>query len=180
MALLPKKAWVRSSKSHAMPVAMPSKFMSAARSIQKQTGQSRNPESRFRSDLQRSLPSFMSSRPRHLYRQATPSHAGTKHLVVTEMTAVSENGRITPFCPGLYSDDQVAAWRHIADFVHANSTAKLCVQLGHAGPRGATQAGSIQPDRPLTEGAWPLLAASAQSYKPDGQVPQASPAAPDR
>ncbi|MDH7640008.1 bifunctional salicylyl-CoA 5-hydroxylase/oxidoreductase [Sphingomonas oryzagri] len=96
---------------------------------------------------------------------------GGAGLVVTEMTAVSADGRITPHCPGLYDDAQVAAWRRVADFVHANSAAKLCVQLGHAGARGATKPGFVQPDVPLADGGWPLISASAERYKPDSQVP---------
>ncbi|MEH3047635.1 bifunctional salicylyl-CoA 5-hydroxylase/oxidoreductase [Sphingomonas adhaesiva] len=98
---------------------------------------------------------------------------GGAGLVVTEMTAIAPDARITPHCPGLWNDAQVAAWRRIADFVHARSDAGLCVQLGHAGPRGATQAGFVRPDRPLERDGWPLLAAFAQPYLPDGQVPAA-------
>ncbi|MBB4613363.1 bifunctional salicylyl-CoA 5-hydroxylase/oxidoreductase [Novosphingobium taihuense] len=98
---------------------------------------------------------------------------GGAGLVVTEMTAVSETGRITPHCPGLWNDDQTEAWRRIVTFAHANSQAKICVQLGHAGARGATEAGHVQPDRPLQEANWPLIAASALPYKPGSQVPRA-------
>ncbi|UAK22903.1 bifunctional salicylyl-CoA 5-hydroxylase/oxidoreductase [Sphingomonas nostoxanthinifaciens] len=98
---------------------------------------------------------------------------GGAGLIVTEMTAVAADGRITPACPGLYDDAHIAAWRRIATFVHANSAAKLCVQLGHAGARGATEPGFTAPDRPLANGGWPLLAASALPYKPGSQTPAA-------
>ncbi len=98
---------------------------------------------------------------------------GGAGLIVTEMTAVSPEGRITPACPGLWNDEQTAAWRRITDFAHAQGAGKLCIQLGHAGPRGATQPGSVQPDRPLTEGAWPLIAATDQPYLPESQRPVA-------
>ena len=98
---------------------------------------------------------------------------GGAGLVMTEMTAVSEDGRITPFCPGLYDDAQMLGWRRVTAFVHAGSAAKIGVQLGHSGARGATLPGSIQPDRPLPQGGWPLLAASARPYLPDGRVPAA-------
>ena len=98
---------------------------------------------------------------------------GGAGLVVVEMTAVADTGRITPYCPGLWNDEQAQAWKRLASFIHANSTAKLCVQLGHAGARGATESGQVQPDRPLAEGAWPLIAASALAYAPRGQVPRA-------
>ena len=98
---------------------------------------------------------------------------GGAGLVMTEMTAPSPEGRITPACPGLWNEAQVAAWRRVTDFVHAQSRAAIGVQLGHAGPRGATQPGLEAPDRPLETGAWPLIAASALPYKPDSQPPAA-------
>ena len=66
---------------------------------------------------------------------------GGAGLVFAEMTAVSEPGRITPGCPGIYSDDQVASWRRISDFVHEQSGAKFCLQLGHSGRKGSTRRG---------------------------------------
>ncbi|CAN7462948.1 bifunctional salicylyl-CoA 5-hydroxylase/oxidoreductase [Phenylobacterium sp. LjRoot225] len=98
---------------------------------------------------------------------------GGAGLIITEMTAVAPDGRITPACPGLYNDAQVVAWRRLADFVHANSAAKLCVQLGHAGPRGATLADPARPDQPLPTEGWPLIAASAKPYAAGGQTPAA-------
>lgn len=98
---------------------------------------------------------------------------GGAGLIVTEMTAISPDGRITAACPGLWNDEQAIAWRRITDFAHTRGAGKLCIQLGHAGPRGATQPGSVQPDRPLPEGAWPLIAASDKPYLPESQVPAA-------
>ncbi len=98
---------------------------------------------------------------------------GGAGLVVTEMVATAPEGRITPACAGLYTDAQTKAWRRVTDFVHANSAAKICVQLGHAGARGSTMPGSTKPDRPLDHGNWPLLAASASRYAAGGQVPRA-------
>ena len=65
---------------------------------------------------------------------------GGAGLVFAEMTAVSETGRITPGCPGIYSDAQVAAWKRISDFIHKQSPAKFCLQLGHSGRKGSTRA----------------------------------------
>lgn len=97
---------------------------------------------------------------------------GGAGLVYTEMTCVSPDGRITPGCPGLYRDDQVAAWRRITDFVHANGAAKVCLQLGHAGPKGSTRVGWEGYDVPLAEGNWPLIAASALPWSDANQVPR--------
>lgn len=99
---------------------------------------------------------------------------GGAGLVFAEMTCVSPDARITPGCPGLWTDEQGAAWRRIVDHVHASSSAKIAMQLGHAGPKGSTcvpwQGGE---DLPLASGNWPLLSASAQPYMPGvGQVPR--------
>jgi len=89
---------------------------------------------------------------------------GGAGMVMVEMTASSPEGRVTPGCPGLWNDTQVQAFRTIVDFAHANSTAMMGLQLGHAGPRGSTQHGWDGFNQPLPEDNWPLLAASAQPY----------------
>jgi len=89
---------------------------------------------------------------------------GGAGLLITEMTAVSPEGRITPGCTGLWNDEQAAAWRRITDFVHAESPAKMAIQLGHSGRKGSTQLGWQRMDRPLPAGNWPLLSASAIPY----------------
>jgi len=91
---------------------------------------------------------------------------GGAAMVLTEMTAVSSNARITPGCPGLWNDAQQAAFAGIVDFVHDSSTALIGIQLGHAGGRGSTQIGWERPDHPLPHGNWPLMAASPVAYLP--------------
>jgi anthraniloyl-CoA monooxygenase len=100
---------------------------------------------------------------------------GGAGLVMAEMTCPSADARITPGCPGLWNDAQQQAWARIVGQVHANSDAKIGVQLGHAGAKGSTNApwDGAGADRPLPSGNWPLLAASAQPYLADGQVPRA-------
>src|SRR5947199_6261375 len=85
---------------------------------------------------------------------------GGAGLIFTEMTCVGRDARITPGCAGLWNDEQQAAWRRIVDFVHANSAAKICLQLGHAGRKGATKLMWDGMDRPLEEGGWDVLSAS--------------------
>ncbi len=97
---------------------------------------------------------------------------GGAGLIFTEMTCVSRDARITPGCTGLWNDEQEAAWRRIVDFVHANSSAKICLQLGHAGRKGATKLMWDGMDRPLEEGGWDVLSASPIPYFPDSQVPR--------
>ena len=98
---------------------------------------------------------------------------GGAGLVFTEMTCVSPEGRISPGCTGMWSDDHVAAWRRIVDFAHANSKAKICLQLGHSGAKGSTQLGWETTDAPLAEGNWPLVAASDVAWSEGNSTPRA-------
>ncbi|HLJ63105.1 MAG TPA: bifunctional salicylyl-CoA 5-hydroxylase/oxidoreductase [Stellaceae bacterium] len=97
---------------------------------------------------------------------------GGAGLVMTEMTDISREGRISPGCAGLYTEAQAAAWRRITDFVHGASGAKIGVQLAHAGRKGATKLIWEGMDEPLESGAWPLIAASPIPYLPESQVPK--------
>jgi len=97
---------------------------------------------------------------------------GGAGLVFTEMTDVSEEGRITLGCTGMYTDAQEAAWKRIVDYVHAHSGSKFCLQLGHAGRKGATRLMWDGIDEPLEQGAWPILSASPIPYYPNSQVPR--------
>ncbi len=91
---------------------------------------------------------------------------GGAGLVFTEMTCPSPDARITPACTGLYNEEQTAEWKRIVDFVHSGTTAKIALQLGHAGPKGSTRVPWDGEDLPLptAEENWPLLAASPQQY----------------
>jgi anthraniloyl-CoA monooxygenase len=89
---------------------------------------------------------------------------GGAALVMAEMTCVSADARITPGCPGLYTEGQAQAWQRIVDFVHGASDAKIGVQLGHAGAKGSTRPMWDGIDLPLENGNWPLLSASPQQY----------------
>ncbi|MGF6179513.1 anthraniloyl-CoA monooxygenase [Massilia sp. UYP32] len=89
---------------------------------------------------------------------------GGAALVMAEMTCVSADARITPGCPGLYTREQMLAWKRIVDFVHTASDAKIGVQIGHAGAKGSTRPMWDGIDLPLASGNWPLLSASSQQY----------------
>lgn len=97
---------------------------------------------------------------------------GGAGLLFTEMTCVSPEGRISPGCTGLWNQDHVRAWKRIIDFVHANSQAKICLQLGHSGGKGSTKIGWEGNDVPLDEGNWPVMAASSVPWSPANQVPR--------
>ncbi|QND70081.1 bifunctional salicylyl-CoA 5-hydroxylase/oxidoreductase [Tardiphaga robiniae] len=96
---------------------------------------------------------------------------GGAGLVFTEMVCVGRDARITPGCAGLWTDEQEAQWKRIVDFVHNTSAAKICLQLGHAGRKGATKLMWDGMDRPLADGAWDIVSASPLPYYPDSQVP---------
>jgi anthraniloyl-CoA monooxygenase len=98
---------------------------------------------------------------------------GGAGLVFTEMTCVSPEGRISPGCTGMWNGEQVGAWKRIVDFVHANSKAKICLQLGHSGAKGSTKLGWEGDNEPLAEGNWPVMAASDLPWSPVNQVPKA-------
>jgi anthraniloyl-CoA monooxygenase len=89
---------------------------------------------------------------------------GGAGLVYTEMTCVSPEGRITPGCTGLWNETQRDAWKRIVEFVHRNSPAKFCLQLGHSGRKGSTQVGWENMDHPLGQGNWPIYAPSPIPY----------------
>ncbi|MFJ8666295.1 bifunctional salicylyl-CoA 5-hydroxylase/oxidoreductase [Streptomyces sp. NPDC093600] len=94
-------------------------------------------------------------------------------LVFAGMTAVSADGRATPGCPGLYTEEQEAAWRRITDFVHGQSDVCLGIQLTHAGRRAATAI--PRPDGrsvPLGIEGWPLVAASSIQWDEGAAVPR--------
>lgn len=107
----------------------------------------------------------------HLVHFGSRALGGTG-LLYTEMACVSADARITPGCAGMYKPEHVTAWKRIVDFVHANSGAKMGIQLGHAGRKGATKVAWEGIDQPLESGAWELISASPLPYLPNSQVPR--------
>jgi len=99
---------------------------------------------------------------------------GGAGMVYAEMTDVSREGRISPGCAGLYKPEHVGAWKRVVDFVHGQTDAKIAVQLGHAGRKGATRRmweGDVEP-LPERE-AWDIVSASPIPYFVDrSQVPR--------
>lgn len=100
---------------------------------------------------------------------------GGAGLVMTEMACVSPQGRITPGCAGMWNRAQQQAWAGVVDFVHANSNARIGMQLGHAGRKGSTKVpweADGSDEVPLDEGNWPLLAPSPIPWRPHSQPPR--------
>jgi anthraniloyl-CoA monooxygenase len=104
-------------------------------------------------------------------------HLGSKALggaglVMTEMVCVSAEGRITPGCSGLYTDEQRDSWKSVVDFVHGRSTAKIGLQIGHSGRKGSTRLMWEGIDEPLETGNWEPVGPSALPYGAANQVPR--------
>ncbi len=98
---------------------------------------------------------------------------GGAGLVMTEMTDVSAEGRITHGCAGLWNDEQGAAWKRIVDFVHGNSAARIGVQLAHAGRKASCQL-PWEGDGPLepNERPWLTMGPSAIPFGPGWHTPK--------
>lgn len=98
---------------------------------------------------------------------------GGAGLLFTEMTDVTPEGRITPGCTGIWNEEQAAAWQRIVAFCHANSDAKLGIQLAHAG-RKASCATPWEGDVPLTgDAAWETIGPSATPFREGWPAPRA-------
>jgi anthraniloyl-CoA monooxygenase len=111
--------------------------------------------------------------PADPHREALLERAeGGAGLVLTELTAVSAQGRITPGDTGMYSEEHRSRWASIVDAIHDRSPARVGVRLSHAGRRGSTRARHAGSDRPLVAGGWPLLSASAIAYSAGAGIPK--------
>jgi 2,4-dienoyl-CoA reductase-like NADH-dependent reductase (Old Yellow Enzyme family) len=73
------------------------------------------------------------------YHVVTLGHYALKGaaLVFIEATGVQPNGRISPFCPGLWDDAQIAGVKRVADFIHSQG-GLAGMQLAHAGRKSST------------------------------------------
>lgn len=90
-------------------------------------------------------------------------------LIIAEMTAVSGTGRITLGCAGIYTQEQVIKWKSITDFIHKNTKAKIGIQLGHSGRKGATK--KPWETKPI-QNPWKLISASAISFNENYSTPK--------
>ncbi len=100
---------------------------------------------------------------------------GGAGLLMFEATAVAPEGRITPHCLGLYDEDCAEALRPVLAFCREYGTARLGLQLGHAGRKGSTHR-PADGGAPLTagEGAWPIPAPSDIPYDAGWPTPRAA------
>jgi anthraniloyl-CoA monooxygenase len=98
---------------------------------------------------------------------------GGAGLVMTEMTCVSPEARISLGCTGMYRDEHVTAWRRITEMVHHWTPARICLQLGHSGSRGSTKFMWEGQDEPLPDGNWDVIGPSPFPYRDGMQTPRA-------
>ena len=96
---------------------------------------------------------------------------GGAGLVMAEMTAIGRDGRISPGCAGIYDEGHVAAWRRLTGFVKRFTSARVGIQLGHAGRKASTRLDWDGPNEPLPEGGWPTVSASPIGYFEHSPVP---------
>jgi 2,4-dienoyl-CoA reductase-like NADH-dependent reductase (Old Yellow Enzyme family) len=101
---------------------------------------------------------------------------GGAGLVLTEATAVSPEGRISPADTGIWNDEQRDSWARIVEFVHGQGAA-AAMQLAHAGRKASTRPpfegrGPVAPE----EGGWATVGPSAEPF-PGLTVPHALDAA---
>lgn len=95
------------------------------------------------------------------FQHYTSRAVGGLGLILTEMTAVSENGRITEGCAGIYNQNQIDGWKRISDFIHQHTSTKIGMQLGHSGRKGASK----KPwETTFSGNSWELLSASAVAF----------------
>jgi len=98
---------------------------------------------------------------------------GGAGLVISEMTDVSAEGRISLGCAGIYAEPHVAAWKRIVDFVHAHSPAKIGIQLAHAGRKASCDL-PWEGGGPLRDGkAWTAIGPSADPFDAGWPAPRA-------
>lgn len=105
------------------------------------------------------------------FQHYTSRAIGGLGLIITEMTAVDSNGRITLGCAGIYNEEQVVEWKKITDFVHEHTATKIGIQLGHSGRKGAVKKPWKGTNEPI-DNAWELLSASAIAFNDKMAIPK--------
>lgn len=103
------------------------------------------------------------------FQHYTSRAIGGLGLILTEMTAISETGRITLGCTGIYNENQMVEWNKINDFIHKKTQTKIGIQLGHSGRKGATKKPWEEND---LDKKWELISASAIPFNEKFDTPK--------
>lgn len=89
---------------------------------------------------------------------------GGAGLVIVEATAVSPEGRISPWCTGIWNDLQLQSWKEITNFAHSQG-AKIAVQLAHAGRKASTKRHQAKSENvAIGDGGWQPVAPSPIAF----------------
>jgi len=108
----------------------------------------------------------------HVVHLGSRAMGGTG-LVITELTDVSPEGRISFGCAGMYKPEHAEAWRRVVDYVHRWTGAKIGIQLGHAGRKASNRRTPDGKNEILdAEQGWPIVGPSPIAFGPGCQVPK--------
>ena len=96
----------------------------------------------------------------HLGARAT----GGAGMIIAEASGVTPEGRISPWCPGIWNYEQVAAWARVNEFIHSQG-AKSAIQLAHAGRKGSTYRDwSGKGLVPIEKGGWQTISSTSEPF----------------
>ena len=95
-------------------------------------------------------------------------------LVLAEATGVVPEGRISPNCLGLYSDENEEALKRVITFAREYGNSPIGIQLAHAGRKACTEPpwqgqGAVQPE----DGGWEIVGPSAIPFSNRSLMPKA-------
>jgi 2,4-dienoyl-CoA reductase-like NADH-dependent reductase (Old Yellow Enzyme family) len=87
-------------------------------------------------------------------------------MIIAEATAVLPEGRISPWCPGIWNDEQAEAWARINEYMHSYG-AKTAIQLAHAGRKASTyrEAAGKHGSVPVSEGGWQTVSPGSEAFE---------------
>lgn len=103
------------------------------------------------------------------FQHYTSRAVGGLGLILTEMTAISKSGRITLGCAGIYTKNQIDAWKKVTTFIHQYTQTKIGIQLGHSGRKGATKKPWETED---LQDKWELISASPIPFNDNFSAPR--------
>ncbi|MGA1620089.1 MAG: NADH:flavin oxidoreductase/NADH oxidase [Aquiluna sp.] len=90
---------------------------------------------------------------------------GGAGLVMAEATAVNPEGRISPWCPGIWSDEQIPGWKKVTDFIRSAGSVSA-LQLAHAGRKASTyRSWSGTGTVPIADGGWQSYSATDVAFE---------------
>jgi len=92
---------------------------------------------------------------------------GGAGLIIMEASGIKADARITPYCLGLWNDEQVEALKPIVAFAKQQG-AIMGIQLAHAGRKGSSARPWLGGQHlEESEGGWPTLGPSAMAFDTD-------------